>query len=138
MVSTVHDLWPKDIATSLPRAPVVLLREQAALLGPKTSNIVMAKVETSSFDDTIRHDFVLVAPSLGNYKFRLFTVSHEATLYPVTVAYGDQSWRCEAEGSFVQVVGQVLSSDTTVKVVRALLAQSAGDTAEAEDPFGDQ
>lgn len=100
------DLWPDDMNGGNVKAPVKILREQAALLGQKTSNVVKASVKPvpedfaamlsqanktipsptqSSFDGdpiTFRYSFNIEAPTL-NYTFRAFIVSHSIALYPV-------------------------------------------------------
>ena len=65
------DLWPEDIGQSKVRAPVMILREQAATLGRRTANVVEAMVESSSERDRFTdydfvHNFYLVGPILNN------------------------------------------------------------------------
>src|SRR5881296_859505 len=83
-MATNVDLWgeiqPPDV-----RTPVSILREQAALLGQKTKNLVEASVETTSSGGTFYHTFKLVAPALDNYTYQLFRIRHGIQLYPVYV-----------------------------------------------------
>ena len=63
---------------------MTILRQQAALLGRKTKNIVEGQVETkrvkdikeSSQEKLLEHSFYLVAPALDFYKYPLFRVQH--------------------------------------------------------------
>src|SRR2546422_72654 len=83
MPNETPDFWPTDLKAAA-TAPVAILRQQAALLGQKTHNLVEAQVETVSSPPYLIHNFVLVAPSLDNYRFKLFRIHHEiAPLYPV-------------------------------------------------------
>ena len=80
-MATQPDFWG-DIGADPVRSPVAVLREQAALLGSKTKNLVEARVETSTFRDTFRHAFLLVVPTL-DYQYQLFSVSHGLEMYPL-------------------------------------------------------
>lgn len=82
------DLWPEDIWENDPvQIPADMLEEQAELLGSKTKNYVTAKVSESSqshFEEPdFNYDFFIVAPTLSNYHYRLFTISHDIDLYPL-------------------------------------------------------
>jgi hypothetical protein len=82
---TQVDLWPDTFSIEGLNAPVNLLREQAALLGKKTNNLVQADVkqDKSSFGK-FTYSFYLAAPAL-NYQYRLFQIHHDVSLYPVIV-----------------------------------------------------
>ena len=99
----MHDLWPEDIGP-IPesKGPVIILREQASLLGKKTNNLVEAEVvqlepsrpeppivavqiEPSMFETRFNYAFLIVAPPLNNYRYKLFTISHGIDAYPVTI-----------------------------------------------------
>jgi len=84
------DLWPQALAVAQTKSPVAILREQASLLRDKTEHEVEAEVELgeSKTQGFIYH-FYLVAPTLNNYRFRLFSVVHYITLYPVLIYVGE-------------------------------------------------
>ena len=116
------DLWGEIEATQI-RTPLVILREQAALLGRKTKNLVEASVRTHANGDTLRHSFDLVVPALDNYTYNLFTIVHGPSIYPVTVRYKDTS--LETEQEFIEWLGATLSSLETKRIVATLLSQVA-------------
>jgi hypothetical protein len=118
------DLWG-ELAPVEARTPVAILREQAALLGPKTQNLIEATVETTAaqFGQVLQHSFTLVVPALGNYTYHLFTVAHGITeLYPVEVIDRKPA-RLGTEQDFVEWLGKKLSSPETKKLISNLLAQ---------------
>lgn len=84
------DLWPEDIGP-IPdlKSPVTILREQASLLGKKTNNLVEAEVvqleSVISEEKEFSYAFLIVAPALDNYRYKLFTISYGINLYPVTI-----------------------------------------------------
>lgn len=82
---TQVDLWPDTFSFEKLNAPVNLLREQAALLGKKTNNLVQADVkQDKSSSREFTYSFFLTAPAL-NYQYRLFQIHHDVSLYPVIV-----------------------------------------------------
>lgn len=89
MQSRVDNLWPTDIeARSGQLSPVAILKQQAALLGERTKNLVEAEVETKATDyqRQLQHWFYLVAPALDFYKYPLFRVEHPAIrFYPLRI-----------------------------------------------------
>jgi hypothetical protein len=89
-----RDFWPREIATKQVVTPVTVMREQAALLGPKTNYLVEARVRTLAGSDGkgLLHNFELVVPTLDRYVYRLFTLYHEVVnLYPITCVEGQFS-----------------------------------------------
>jgi len=78
------DFWG-EIAPAAVRTPLAILREQAALLGAKTKNLIEATVATSVNGPQFQHRFNLVVPSLGNYTYELFWVTHGIEMYPIIV-----------------------------------------------------
>src|SRR5438067_362556 len=114
------DYWG-EITKSEVRAPVTILREQAALLGTKTRYLVEAHVETVKYGTSFMHKFNLVVPALDGYTYELFKVSHGIEIYPVRVSTLDVELQNEAE--FLAWLGNALSSDETKRIIANLLAQ---------------
>jgi hypothetical protein len=99
------------------------MREQAALLGEKTQNLIEAMVDTTAFGRDFVHSFVLNVPVLGGYRYTLFEVTHGPELYPVTVVPA-KSVVLEDEPAFLEWLRGVLSSPETKKLIGNLLAQA--------------
>jgi hypothetical protein len=101
----MNDLWPEEISLENSRSPVGILREQAEFLGLRTKNIVTAEVTLSPklknlFEgNDFLHSFYIVAPALGGYKYRLFTIINELVFYPATFDLDEQIHR-EIERAF--------------------------------------
>jgi len=124
-MATLTDFWG-DIAPSAVRSPAAILRQQAALLGTKTKNLIEATVVTEAAFGEIRHRFLLVVPALDSYSYQLFRIEHGVNLYPVMVE-GEPPVRLDSEHDFIKWLQATLSSDHTKKIVGNLLAQVAGD-----------
>jgi hypothetical protein len=122
------DLWGV-IAPAQVRTPLAILREQAALLGEKTQNLVEATVATSVSGPQFIHRFNLVVPSMDDYTYELFTVMHGVGIYPITVHganvvadyLGGDTLATEQE--FIEWLRRELSSAGTKRIVSNLLAQ---------------
>jgi len=117
------------------------LKEQASLLGRKTRNLLegevvqVERVHPNGPEFTYR--FIIVAPALGDYRYGLFTISHDISLYPVTfrvdediktelaagsMSHGDML-TAEDEDELVKLLRQILASKKTQRVIAALLNQ---------------
>ena len=123
-----EDLWPDNIADSNMVTPVSILKEQAALLGEKTRQLVKGEVVTqarasdNSMQVPFTHRFFLAAPTIS-YRYELFYVTHGVNFYPLNVAYGHQAMQCRDEEDFKAKLKTILSSPQTINVVHAILAQ---------------
>jgi hypothetical protein len=131
MAEQTLDFWP-DLATARPKlTPLSMMKQQAALLGRHTSNLLEGFVLTGSGPGgTIVHRFIIRVPTL-EYRYELFMVSHNIVdFYPVRVesgphqmAYRDDRPLLRTEEDFLQWLKTVLSSDITKRVLGSLLAQ---------------
>jgi hypothetical protein len=118
------DLWG-DIQAEAIRTPVSILREQATLLGPKTQNLIEAKVATTTELGTFFHSFNLVVPAQDSYTYRLFRISRQIELHPIRV-HGDPIVDLANEGAFRDWLRQRLSSEETRRIIASLTAQASG------------
>jgi hypothetical protein len=121
-MANTDDLWPANIADSRLTTPVAILKEQAALLGEKTKQLVKGEVVTQTTGNLFVHHFYLVAPTL-NYKYELFTVSHVINFYPLTLRQTSQNVSIMNEEDFKEKLKEILSSQHTLNVVHSILAQ---------------
>jgi hypothetical protein len=126
------DLWPTIAEDSAIRPPFVVLKEQAALLGTKTKNIVegrIRKIDPMELpdDDQFGFEFYIYAPAM-EYRFDLFRVTYGISMYPVRVwyAWSDKkaSQACPDESSYIEMLRLIFTAPSTLKIVQALLAQS--------------
>ncbi len=137
-MAAVTDFWGNINTEEVVRTPVSILKEQAALLGKKTKNVLEAKVDTIKLEDGwFGHRLFLVAPTLDNYTYELLRFCHPIQLYPVlpdsfrTLASWKSSTTPPTEGTrlpdedaFLRWLSGKLSSDETHRVITNLLSQS--------------
>ena len=86
-------------------------------------------------DSSFYYEFVVNAPTLDNYRFRLFAIIHNVDLYPVKFLLDtgiaaelgfdlrDGTYAsCEKE--FIAVLARIFGSQKTRNVIHAILSQS--------------
>ncbi len=116
------DLWPQNIADSTLTTPITLLKQQGALLGEKTRQMVTVDVVTQTNGNLFVHYFYIVAPTL-NYRFELFAASHGINFYPIAIRHANHTTSVHNEDDFKAKLKELLSSPYTVNVVHSILAQ---------------
>ena len=144
----MRDLWPENIAP-IPelKAPTIILKEQASLLGKKTNNLLEAtvtKIESTGFvEEKFNYVFLIVAPALDNYRYKLFTVSHGIGSYPVTiwldedmqVEIGFTEVVAESENEFMEILEAIFNTEKTKKTIGTLLSMMSYENNEDDIPF---
>ena len=119
-----EDLWPDDLADVNLVTPAVILKEQAALLGEKTKQLVKGEVITHASEKGFGHRFNIVAPTMG-YTYELFTLSHGVAFYPGSFRISGQHnfLTIENEEALKRTLRELFSSQQTLTIVRSILAQ---------------
>jgi hypothetical protein len=128
-MAATPDFWP-DIADARSKAtPLSLMKQQAALLGNHTNNLLVGRVTTiTSYDGRLIHHFQIGAPTLS-YNYELFIVSHGLVdLYPVQVESAPNLTPgplviLESERDFLNWLKEVLNSERTKRILSNLLSQ---------------
>src|SRR6185436_13952765 len=127
-----RNLWPEDIAVTDAVAPVSLLKEQAALLGERTKNLVEGSVTSGvgkslalMLEGGFTYDFDIVAPALNYYRYRLFSISHGVELYPLTIsgtdALNSDEFEVNNEEEFLKALETIFSFEKTKRIISSLI-----------------
>jgi hypothetical protein len=128
MAEQAMDLWPQIEAVDV-RTPGTILKQQAALLGKHTKNLLEGRVLTQGRAGLFIHHFMIDAPTL-NYSMELFAVSHDLKLYPVRIEEAP-SVRLDlppgsllnSEVEFVDWLKAVFNAAETKRILSTLMAQ---------------
>jgi hypothetical protein len=129
-MTTEESYWPTDLVDEVPQTPLDIMNLQAAALGKRTGNLVIAKVITEPEGATFYHNFLLVAPTL-DYSYSLFALQHKIDLYPAYV--GDSYFDLQTGATKNKIANEDelkaflksrLSDERTVRIVRNLLSQA--------------
>jgi hypothetical protein len=124
------DLWPDQFGQLGSPPPLLTLKEQASIISSKTGGRIVAEVSSGrqfiSRGDGFTHIFFLVAPFLDDYKYQLFSVTHDVGLYPLKVEADvmDRAFSCESPEEFQAALRTIFASPQTIKVIQAILAQT--------------
>ena len=123
-VTVLENLWPSDFGSPNVVPPVVILRQQATALEENTGRVLRGKVEAIQTDDlSIYYNFYIVAPSLNNYAYNLFWLSHPIdALYPVLLDGREPQLNSPEE--LKAALKEIFFREKTRNIVQALLAQS--------------
>src|SRR5437764_5610666 len=134
MSGPIPDLWPEEVKIDVV-TPLAIMRYQAGLLRKRTSNLLTAEVQSEQEENQVMQHFQLVAPGLGYYQYRLFSVQHPPQLvYPVgikapgilfhpvestgvSVDYGEANTQEE----FIDCVSRILHSPRTKAIIQSLI-----------------
>lgn len=119
-----EDFWGDDFDTSAFIPPITILKEQAAALGRKTQQLVIAEIETTPFNSSIQQTMILIAPALDNYRYKLFTTTHDIELYPTRTSFGGVYYEAKDAEEFRSDLRIILADPSTQRIVKSLLAQS--------------
>lgn len=143
------NLWSEDIGKvdGELQSPVIILRQQAQLLGQRTQGKLEAEVEADieyNYDPEIeesivvykeefRYNFYLTAPRIPGYHYKLFAISHDVDLYPVDfhldsgiadeINQSKKVLRVRSEKRFLEALKAIFNSKKTMQVIRAILSQ---------------
>ncbi len=123
------NLWGQLPTVEVRRTPYVILREQAALLGQMTENLLEGHVEKGREGSKFAAKLNIVAPTLDHYTYTVLHVDYPVALYPLKVwDTGEGAFReCGNDAEFVEAVGEILSSDRVKRVIAGLLSQIRSD-----------
>ena len=99
-----------------------ILKQQAALLGEKTRQLVKDEVVTQATGNLFVHYFYIAAPTLS-YKFELFTLSHGINFYPLVMKSLNNTISLNSENEFKDKLREIFAAPYTLNVVHSILAQ---------------
>lgn len=119
-----------------PRSILLTLAED---LPERTQKLVSAKVLTSWIGSTLKHDFILVAPNLNYYEYRLFSVVHEMPFLPVRIIgfkenSSDQptELQIQSRDQFYEKLNEIFNHESTRRVISSLMDSSLNRNKKAE------
>lgn len=122
------DLWPEQGFGAVDETPVSIVKEQAALLGKHTGNLVLGEVRTRMENLKVNLQFRLVTPALDNYTFVLFELGYPVTTtFPISV--GSAAWtptvtKIRNTDELRDFLRSAFSAEDTTKTIRSLIAHS--------------
>lgn len=125
-ISTIlDDVIEKDISV---KPPIAVLKELAQDLEQRTHGLLACEVRRNYYgnDEQIAIDlkFHITAPSLNNYSYHVFSISHGFTFYPLDISVSNQSSRvAKTQEELEEILKEIFSSSEVKKVINGLLMQ---------------
>ena len=114
----MESLWPDNLSGKVERAPVHLLKEQAALLGQQTNNFVTGDVKRALIGDDEFGFVFRIRSNILQYEYELFRVWHGVSLYPLEIFPNSEIMeQVKRDADFVlekRAVDQKIDSDAVV------------------------
>jgi hypothetical protein len=119
--------WVIPDETKLPRAPAVILKEQAAALRETTNGELNGGViQAPAASGQLGYRLNIIVPALNNYVYTVLTVRYPLlTIWPASIEaeVTDEKSEAENEAQFNEVLRRILSSVEMQRVIGALRAQ---------------
>ncbi len=131
-----ESLWGKIPGANALSTPNSILTKQGKFLEEATAGALVGVTVRKITQTGFSIDFYLEAPRLNHYRYHLFKVVHDVHLFPLKIFVdGVLFEKCDDEAQFKEAVGNILGSETTMKIVQALLAQVRDDGVDPPPPF---
>lgn len=123
---TKVNLWGDIPIKEEVKTPLAILREQAAILGELTNEILIARVHRKKDAREFEYTFYMIAPALENYTYAVLSVEHGIELYPIEIhdMAADRYLRCDDEQGFIVAICEILSSERMKRIIVGLISQS--------------
>jgi hypothetical protein len=113
------------IEESLVKPPVSVLKELARELEKITKGLLVGKVEQTVRDSWVTLEFYITAPSLNNYSYQVFTITHDLYFYPLKINQLNEKSFSNAgnEEELEARLKTIFSLPEVKRVINGLLAQ---------------
>ena len=113
MTEKIPDLWPQDFGVTEITTPLHILKRQATALAEKTKGILQGAVQSSIMGggELFTHEFLIKAPIIGGYTYKLLTAYHKISFYPIQITFHAKNLAFEAkdEEGFEATLTQIFS-----------------------------
>jgi hypothetical protein len=126
-----ESFWGAIPAAASIATPNSILTEQGNLLKAATKGALVGQTLKKTSNGGFQIDFHIRAEALNNYKYYMFKVLHGVDLYPLAILPNNETRiDCKTEADFKAELRKILSSESTRKIIEALLAQIRDDSEE--------
>jgi|APLak6261659120_1056016.scaffolds.fasta_scaffold17298_1 hypothetical protein len=124
-MASLDAIFDGVIEEGLERPPIAVLKELAQGLEKRTKGLLVGRVEQFFSDPDFSLQFYITAPSLNNYSYEVFSVTHDLSFYPLHIWWTvSQTSRIAGnQEDFEKELKTIFSSPEVKKVINGLLAQ---------------
>jgi hypothetical protein len=124
-MTDLSSIFDGVIDTDIPiKPPIAVLKELGQEFEKLTKGLLITGVTQHFMGDTFFTSFVINAPSLNNYTYEVFSVTHDLGFYPLSIRLKNKlSKKAVSQEEFEAILKEVFSSPEVKKVVNGLLTQ---------------
>jgi hypothetical protein len=126
----MDSIFDDVIEETIIKPPIAVLKELALALEKRTGGLLEGKAQQEFYSDQFTLNFYIVAPSLNNYSYHVFSISHDLGFYPLSVHFFNSKEIIDLNSK--KIINQeeleaelktIFSSPDVKKVMNGLLAQ---------------
>lgn len=120
-----ESLWGNLETLMKKNTPKTILMEQANHLQRATNGMLVVKIESQGdIKGDIVHRMIVYVPALNNYKYKLLSISHKLSIYPLTIHHPIEGIAVPDEQKLEVELGKIFKSKPVRKALEALLLQA--------------
>jgi len=120
-----ESLWGNLESIMKKHTPKTILLEQANHLQSQTNGMLVVKVDSQGdIKGDIVHRMHVYVPALNNYKYKLLSISHKLSIYPLTIHHPIEGLAVPDEQKFEIELGKIFKSKPVRRALEALLLQA--------------
>lgn len=120
-----ESLWGNLESLLKKNTPKTILVEQANHLQRASNGLLVVKVDSQGdIKGEIVHRMNVYVPALNHYKYKLLSVSHKLSIYPLTINHPIEGVDIPDEQQFEVELGKIFKSKPVRRALEALLLQA--------------
>jgi hypothetical protein len=139
----MDNLWPNFDEIQKIKTPKEVLEEQGKILPKLTNGYVYSTIDPSTLFNTdftintkydFTYDFNIKGRDVENYKFKLFTIGHTISIYPIRMRLDPEIRKeiglknldviIDNNNDFVNILREILNSDRLKYVIASIISLS--------------
>jgi hypothetical protein len=126
---SIDSIFDDVIEECAVKPPIAILKELANALARKTKGLLVGKIEQTTFSDDSKDEFILrfyiTVPSLNNYRYEVFNITHDIDFYPLKIesSNGELSGKDKTPEELENTLKEIFLLSQIKKVINGLLAQ---------------
>jgi hypothetical protein len=122
-----ENLWGDLPEVQDERTPLTILKEQGERLKGLSKGILFGEITAGGLSTArFTYEFSIVAPLIGNYRYRLLGVQWELDFYPLEIVFytTDMRYKCLKEEDFIEKLREIFTDKKTKDTIQKLLTHS--------------
>lgn len=121
----IDTIFDDVIEETTVKPPIAILKEVALGLEKKTKGLLIGDIEQIIYSDEFKLSFYITAPSLNNYTYEVFDITHDLNFYPLKIRTSNDEVSVEdkTQEQLEDTLKEIFSLPKIKVVINGLLAQ---------------